>query len=781
LSQRLQAALSELDRYLQDELSPAEAADDLATLMAHPPEVVMQRVAAWAVDQSQKRSVAIGELVLHAMKKVYILGELGLLDREAVANYLDRLTSFAMRIAPATELDDLRKNLTEMRRSRATTAVFERLASFTPAPAAAQPTLTLEQATAAKDYSLILDRIVKQAGSGAPPSAQSDPQAFAQLLTMAATRAQTGQQFEQYLEQLKPYVGGKDANVFVILGGGMPSWEMPANVKPGEWKAPAQVDAMEKIIDFAEDSKAATARLRDLVNASIGKFNEGALGAAVWMLTLADDAIKEKKLDPGDIERIRGEAVAQINAAQLRKYAENKGRHAAVRIALEFFPSLQIEQLFRRLRGEKQAETRRSLLGYVEAYGVTGRELALDELERELDRPDLDTYYLRNLIYLLHRIARESDTTIPRELAALSRSTERGQNIYVMKEAATAIGQIKSDEAVSLLATRLAEFEDDPSLMPLAERYKLLDRMVGSLARIGTSAALLAIARHGMNGNAQLGDARARLAVLAQHDLSFDQPTVDVLLKALRDELPSKLFGRAKMTEPTVHLINALSGTRDPDVEAALKDVAQRFPDQSPKAAARQQAPPPPKNEPVATLTGELEFFGLTSIMQSISDMRYSGMLTLTNKQKQATSKLVFLDGKFVNAQTGHIRGLDALYEALEIPVAGSFAFVPYPPDRLQSGIEPLEIVGLLLEGIRRNDELQRLIALVPDHMAFGKGTAKPTPAEEETDPAFIREVWLKASSGGKVGDFSRELPIDTFRIRRQVAHWLETGALVPV
>lgn len=768
MSQKLQAALLELDRFLQDELSPAEAADDIATLMAHPPEIVMQRVAAWAVEQSPRRSVAIGELVLHAMRKVYILGELNLLDREAVANYLDRLTTYAMRIAPAQDLDALRVNLTEMRRSRTTSAslaqLVTRLPSAAPPP---MPAMSFEEAQAEKRFALIFDRLQKQAVNGELPTAQSDPQAFAQLLTMAATRAQTGQEFNQYLEQIKPLVG-KDNNVFVILGGGMPSWEMPANLAAGQWKPPAQVGAMEKIIDLAEDSKVATLRLRDLVTAAVGKFNEGALAAAVWMLTLGEDTIKEKRLDPGDIERIRNEGVSLINAAQLRKYAENKGRHAAVRIALQFFPSLHLEQLFRRLRGEKQADMRRTLLGFIEAYGVNGREFALDELERELERPDLDTYYLRNLIYLLHRIARESDDSVARELAALTKATAPGQNIYVMKEAATAIAQVKSDDAAALLIKRLDEFG---KAEPLAERIKLLDRTVNSLARIATPAALIAIARHGLN------DARPRLDALAQHDLSFDKPTVELLLKTLRAELPNKLFGRAKLTDATMHIVNALSGTEDEEVEEALRDVAERFPEHAPKIAARQPSPPA-KSEPAATLTGELEFFGLPAIMQSISDMRYSGMLTLTNKQRQVASKLVFLEGKFVNAQTGHIRGLDALYEALELPVAGTFAFVPYPPERLKSDIEPSEIVGLLLEGVRRNDELQRFLALVPDSMTFAKGSAKPTPAQEEDDPAFIRDLWVRAVSGARVADWSRELPFDTFRIRRQLAHWLETGAL---
>jgi hypothetical protein len=46
-------------------------------------------------------------------------------------------------------------------------------------------------------------------------------------------------------------------------------------------------------------------------------------------------------------------------------------------------------------------------------------------------------------------------------------------------------------------------------------------------------------------------------------------------------------------------------------------------------------------------------------------------------------------------------------------------------------------------------------------------------------DPALIREIWLKASSGSTVGEWGGQVNTDSYRVRRLVAHWLETGALV--
>jgi hypothetical protein len=792
MSETVAAALTMFQRYLDEEIPPAAASYALATLMAQPPDVLMQQVATWTAEQSRARSMPAGRLLLHALTQVYITGELQLLDREAVANYLDRVTGIALRLCPDASRDQLRGDLTTMRQSHTTTATL-RQTSVEPARMPAVDPASEIEAQTARQYSLIFDRLTRQkesAGSNAP---QTDPQAIAQLLAMAASRSQTSDQLNQYLDQLRPLSGFGDKNVFVILGGAMPSWDV-SNFVPGTARPPSQVGAMEKIIELAESPEIAIKRFRELVNAAVEKFNQGALGAALWMLDVAEDSITEKRLDLIAVDPIRAEAVEMISATQLRKFAENKSRHAAVKIVLEFFPTLRLDALFRQLRVQEGADRRRSLLGFIEAYGAIGRDAALDEFDRELEREDHARYYLRNLVYLTHRIARESDDTIGRELAALAKSSEPGNLIYVVKESATALGQIRSDASVKLLTTRLAEFEamllrSDTSLYPTVEMQRLLDRIIGALARIGTSSALLTIARHGMRANPLLGDTRVRLASLAQHDLSFDEATVTVLLRALREELPGKLLGRRlpKKQESTIRLIESLSGTPSDETEAVFSDIANRFPDQdvgraAAQALAKWSAPEPgARTEAAATLSGELEFFGLPTIVQSLAEMRATGMLTLTTRQKQSVAKLAFLEGKFLNAQMGQVRGDEAFYQALERPVTGTFAFVPYPPEKLGSDGAPREVLALLLEGMRRNDELQRFITLVPDDVTLMKTSIKPTPHADEDDPALVREVWIKASSGAPIAECERQLATDSFRVRRLVAHWLELGALVPL
>src|SRR5258708_26956367 len=190
MSETVAAALSMFQRYLDEEIPPSAASYALATLMAQPPDVLMQQVATWTAVQNRTRSIAVCDLLLHALKKIYITGELQLLDRVAVANYLDRVTAVALRLCPQAEVDALRTDITLMRQSRSTSATLEQTVAPARMPTLSVVTPTSESETqAAKQYSLVFDRLTREQASVGNKGAEADPQAIAQLLAMAATRS----------------------------------------------------------------------------------------------------------------------------------------------------------------------------------------------------------------------------------------------------------------------------------------------------------------------------------------------------------------------------------------------------------------------------------------------------------------------------------------------------------------------------------------------------------------------------------------------------------------
>jgi hypothetical protein len=93
---------------------------------------------------------------------------------------------------------------------------------------------------------------------------------------------------------------------------------------------------------------------------------------------------------------------------------------------------------------------------------------------------------------------------------------------------------------------------------------------------------------------------------------------------------------------------------------------------------------------------------------------------------------------------------------------------------------EPIDVMSLLFEGIRRHDELRQLVLFVSDDLVLRATSVKPAPDAEEKDPGFIRDVWVKASSGARFVDWESQIAGDAFRVRPLVARWMDEGALQP-
>ena len=258
--------------------------------------------------------------------------------------------------------------------------------------------------------------------------------------------------------------------------------------------------------------------------------------------------------------------------------------------------------------------------------------------------------------------------------------------------------------------------------------------------------------------------------------------------RRLRDEIPGKLLGRCcrRNRTSTVRLIEALSGTRSDAVEDVLQRHRAAFPRSGRRprrgAGAREMvaAEAARAREPAATLTGELEFFGLPSVMQSLGEMRATGMLTLMHKQGQAAAKLVFVDGKFLNAQMGHDprrRG------ALRGAGASDHRYVRVRP--VSAGEDEQRHRAARDHGAARSKgcgattNCSASSRSCPTSMTLTKTNVKPTPHDEEersgarsrgVDQGIVRREHRGVGAPG--GD-------RFYRVRRLVAHWLEQGALV--
>jgi len=809
-------ALFELQRYLSDELAPMMAAGSVEILLDCPPQIVGSAIQGWVVAQYRGpgASVPVSDYLFHSAKKIHLMAQLDLLPKEPTEKFLEGLAQVLIGMCPQEDRGMLRTNLRNLGETESDVAaspveIVHRQAGSGSAPVRAAsgpagPTAFHGGPGGADDASarrlaLLVDRLrhgARGTAAGSPQDGSAD--LLTEILAGAAMQARSGAEFENYLGQLGQVgVDARMGEVFRSLGRGLSGWLLPAQAGEDASSpptAPRAVDAMRRIISMAADEEEGTKRFGEMVAAAIEQFNDGALVQAATMFDLAERIVTERKLNPEALKAIRRKGQEVLSPDQLRAFAEKPEKHAPLRTVLSFFPGFTVQGLMDELNGEPRRDRRRLLLVLLEVHGPAARAAALERLEAYATGGPADPqgFFQRNLVFLLRRVPRPAGAPLEKELELLTRFSAFHNPPLLIKEAISALGQVKLEGAEQVLISRLHELEQmltrgETGAHGVEELTLLLDRAVSALADLKVPRAFRAIAEHALKRRPALGDTTARLEVLAGHDLSGERELVARLVEALRNELPLKVLGFVvqQSNRSLVHFIQALSSTPAAAVREVLEEIVQRFPGRDFAEAARKAldgfgATSRPAEAPTKSFSGDLELFGLPSLLQTVADSQLSGTLSLTNREGETTATLAFEGGKILDCVVGNLRGESAFYQIFETPVPGSFAFQSQRPGSGGSGTtaELLDVSPMVLEAVRRHDEFKEARVLVPDGARLAATGTKPSRPETDEDPGFLQAVWLKASSGVPAAQLEDALGVDSYRVRHLLAHWVEEGAL---
>jgi len=803
-------ALGELHQYLSDALAPLVVADSITLLTTLPPAVVAEQIHVWTSAQYHRMgaNVPISDYLYHAMRKLHLMGDFRLVPKEPLHRLLEALKPMVVGYCPAEDREVLAQNLDRLGELQAVSA--------SPAPllhhlqgdegqASMGAAAGFEKAAAhgVAQFSRLVEQLTRMAmparSAGATPAATGDAGLASRLVTLAARSARDGEQFAEYKESLRSHgVEASMAEVLRSLGRQLPAWTLPPPGAAGaaqEAPLTPTAEAIQRVVTVERDPQETSRRFEELVKVAIEQCNEGVLARAVTMLDLASAMISEKKVDPAYVTRFLEQAHQGLDEQRLRKLAEDPGERPELRRVLTFFPAFAPENLLEKLQYEEKRERRRLMLALLETHGETTRALALAGLGKSVETfGDSDAHFQRNLLYLVRRIPKPADAPLEPEVQIAVRLSLLSHPLLLVKEAIAYLGQVKSDRAERALVARVGDLEaallkpgttaHDP-----AELAAVLDRIVFTLARVGTQGALRAVVDHGVKRQAQLGDTAARLAALANTDLSADPVVIDRLVKAMRAVMPHKLLGIVVPghEKQLVGLIESVAATTAPPVREVLKEIADRFPGLKCAEAATKvlsTVPTPAAREEAkgASLAGDLELFGLPTLLQNLAQSALSGVLTITDAVGDPAATITLEGGKMRTCAVGHLDGEAAIYQLFERPAAGSFSFVDSrgTPSASDSQSPPRELVPLFFEGTRRFDELQQACTMVPDYAALKPTSVKPTALPDEHDKGLMRTVWERVASGEAALACESGLPVDAYRVRRLLAHWLREGSLEP-
>jgi hypothetical protein len=344
-------------------------------------------------------------------------------------------------------------------------------------------------------------------------------------------------------------------------------------------------------------------------------------------------------LEGAEVATIRRRGHESLAKDILRKFVEKPDKHAQVRRILNFFPfGLGHPALLSELQAEHKRDRRRFLLALLEVHGPPARAAALEKLEAYRGGgDDPGPYMLRNLCYLLRLIPRSGEEPADREIELLAHLAQPGSPPFLVREVVTGLGAMKEVKAQQALVDLLRVFEGEMARVAQGgeqergEASAHLDRICSALARLGTPLGWNAVIDHALGRRPEMGPTLDRLRELSSQDLSASPPVVARLLGELQANLPRgvRRFWAGKKDPDLICIIDALSGTFTDGVAEAFQAIARRFPGHrfvpaavralegfAARAKATEGSPLPARE------SGELEVFGLPSLLQSLAEKR---------------------------------------------------------------------------------------------------------------------------------------------------------------
>lgn len=244
-------------------------------------------------------------------------------------------------------------------------------------------------------------------------------------------------------------------------------------------------------------------------------------------------------------------------------------------------------------------------------------------------------------------------------------------------------------------------------------------------------------------------------------------------LGASRDKVRGLNLGAedylSKPIEPDelqTRVLSILNRTRAP----AQAEAHPRGPSQPPP-----QVPPPPSAQEPALASGQLQAMDLVSLVQVLEGQRRTARLLLARGAEQGV--IAFVDGAIVRAAQGARLGVAAIYQLLAWQ-EGTFQMAA-PDAGSQVGGVTLPIQALLMEGMRRLDEVPGLRASLPTEPLEVLPALRATmPAQGQPEAATLVAL---LDGTRDLDQVLAESPLDAWMTLKVLHRLLDVRAAVPV
>jgi hypothetical protein len=180
-------------------------------------------------------------------------------------------------------------------------------------------------------------------------------------------------------------------------------------------------------------------------------------------------------------------------------------------------------------------------------------------------------------------------------------------------------------------------------------------------------------------------------------------------------------------------------------------------------------------------LQGNLKFFDLATVIQTLIGSHQTGILTVTQEQgKQKFAEILFLKGNICRAKVKNLTGDDAVFQLFQSPLEGEFSFTGrnIPEEEVQTSDITMPAISLLMESVRLQDELPVLQSRLPDPTRVFKHKAAQLQWDDPETVELGATMWARLKKGASLQELQRDVPRCTYWIYKTIDALLATGQI---
>jgi CRP-like cAMP-binding protein len=181
-------------------------------------------------------------------------------------------------------------------------------------------------------------------------------------------------------------------------------------------------------------------------------------------------------------------------------------------------------------------------------------------------------------------------------------------------------------------------------------------------------------------------------------------------------------------------------------------------------------------------LAGDLEYFDLATVIQTLISSAQTGVMTLSSG-KEVDARLYFQSGNIYRANFAHRRGDEAVHHLFQAELDGEFLFESRNDEPVVDGPDPgitVPAMALMVESVRLQDELKLLLEELPAMNTRLERTSDALSWTESENQADARQIWACLHAPMSVEEIFERANSCGYHTARIITHLLRTSQLRP-